>query len=115
MFCSSCGSKSTEGAGFCASCGRALDASPSSLNAAVGSLPKENIVSVFRAPTSAAHAAKKRAWAFSSGAVFIGIGLVNLVIGSSDKGFNWVIGILALIAGIALVGQALLLMGYGDR
>lgn len=75
-------------------------------------MPRENIISVFRSPASAAHAAKKRAWAFSSGFIFLGIGLVNLLIGGDVNGM---IGVFCLIFGVGLVGQGLLLLGYSDK
>jgi hypothetical protein len=118
MFCSSCGTQANEGASFCASCGRPIAAPTATVSDPThqaGSLPKENIVSVFRSPTSALHAAKKRTWAFSSGLVFIGIGFVNLLVGSADKGFNWAIGIIGLIVGISLIGQGVLLLGYQEN
>lgn len=69
-------------------------------------MPRESLFSIFRTPVSEVQAAQKRAWAFSSGALFLGIGVLNLMLG------NVVIGMILLLGGVILLGQGLLLLGY---
>lgn len=118
MFCSGCGTRTAAGAAYCTGCGRSLgtvgpNATP--LDRGALGLPKENLVSVFRSPVSEDDAARKRTWAFSTGVVAIGVGVVNLFLGAAERGPNWAIGIVGLIAGIALIGQGILLSGFRQR
>ena len=117
-FCGSCGTKVSNNASkFCSSCGDPLT-SPAERQVSPPpspGLPKENIVSVFRKPTSDAHAAKKRAWAFSSGAVFAGLGVINLLVAAMfDLPTNAFIGVVALLVAVCVLGQGLLLLGYTE-